>query len=442
MHFINQANQFIYNILGSPRFIPDTEYRLSNFIIYTEYENNVFLYNNLTKQLLKLSENEYSDIKLNRCSEKIKETLIRAFFLVPIEADEFKVAQQIKKTVLSLGEKNYINTYTIITTTECNARCWYCYQTGELKIPMSDEIAEKTVRFITENSKGRKVKLSWFGGEPLFNSPAIDRICERLRENNIEFTSFMISNGYLFDNNMISKAKKLWNLKSVQITIDGTEEIYNKSKAYIYKGGSAFNKVIGNIEKLLKSGIGVIVRLNICENNCDDLLALCEWFLNRFDNYTNCRMYLALIKNWGKHELNLSEPSEKLINTYFKILELIYSKHHEEKLNDKIQGNYCMADNSSSAVITPCGGIGKCEHFPNSDFWRTLDDSTENRQLIAEWKKTYIYEECKSCPHFPSCIKLNKCPNRSDSCTQFDRDILNFHIKKHIENLIKNSKNK
>lgn len=436
MNFINQANQFVCKILGEPQPIINTEYRFNNYIFNIEHNAQVFLYNNLTKQLVQLSDKEYLEAKQNSCSKELRDSLIKTHFLIPVEADEFKTAQQIKETVALFGKKNYINNYTIVTTTDCNARCWYCYQAGGLRTPMSDEIAEKTADFIIGNSKGKKIKLNWFGGEPLFNSSVIDIICCKLLDNKISFASSMISNGYLFDENNISKAKSIWNLKLVQITIDGTEKTYNKSKSYIYKNGSAFKKVMSNIESLLKNNITVTIRLNICENNCDDLLVLSEEIFDRFNSYTNYHMYISPIKNCGRDELAVPQPSNKLIDTFFKISEMIYDNHREENIDDTLRENSCMADNSSAVVIGPTGGIGKCEHFPNSDFLRTLNDLTENKQIAAEWSERFIYDDCKKCPHFPACIKLKKCPNRTVSCTQFDRDILSFHAIKNIKKSI------
>lgn len=92
-----------------------------------------------------------------------------------------------------------------------------------------------------------------------------------------------------------------------------------------------------------------------------------------------------------------------------------------------------MADSDNAVLIAPNGGIGKCEHFSESDFWRTLDDPTVDRKILNEWKKRVIVEECRTCPHFPMCIKLEKCPDTANICTEFDREIMTYHLKKQLE---------
>lgn len=61
---------------------------------------------------------------------------------------------------------------------------------------------------------------------------------------------------YLFDGATVEQAVSHWKLKSVQITLDGTEEIYNRSKAFIYKDGkSPYQVVLANIQRLLDAGV-------------------------------------------------------------------------------------------------------------------------------------------------------------------------------------------
>ena len=155
-------------------------------------------------------------------------------------------------------EPEHITSYTIFTTTDCNARCFYCYEMGRSRIPMSAETAHKAAAYIAAHCGGEKVHLHWFGGEPLFNKQVIDIICTDLAEKGIVYESMIISNGYLFDGATVEQAVSHWKLKSVQITLDGTEEIYNRSKAFIYKDGkSPYQVVLANIQRLLDAGVSV-----------------------------------------------------------------------------------------------------------------------------------------------------------------------------------------
>jgi len=71
---------------------------------------------------------------------------------------------------------NDITSYTILPTTGCNARCYYCFEHGSKVMTMTRETAGEVVRFITEHCGPKKtVAIMWFGGEPtslfLTNNP-------------------------------------------------------------------------------------------------------------------------------------------------------------------------------------------------------------------------------------------------------------------------------
>ena len=103
----------------------------------------------------------------------------------------------------------------------------------------------------------------------------------------------MISNGYLFDDNLIKTAKEDWNLQNVQITLDGTEEIYNKTKNYIYKNDeNPFKRVINNIHKLAYNKISVSIRMNCDKHNFEDLIKLVHYLHEEFKGNDLVSMYV------------------------------------------------------------------------------------------------------------------------------------------------------
>jgi len=101
----------------------------------------------------------------------------------------------------------------------------------------------------------------------LFNKIVINTITDYLNEHNVQFTSFMISNGSLF-NEVSDEELEKWNLKNVQITLDGVDYKYNQIKNYdgdlAFKG---YHTVIQSINRLSEKGISVSVRLNVSPTN-------------------------------------------------------------------------------------------------------------------------------------------------------------------------------
>ena len=232
--------------------------------------------NDLTHELLLLSEREYAD----RLTDP---TMIRKWFCVPVDFNDKKLAGQVRNMVRLMDPPTgIIEKYTIFTTTACNARCFYCFENGWKTTDMSEETAAQAAEFILRKSGDEVIHIDWFGGEPLYNAKVIDIISRRIQKSGRRYYSLMISNGYLFDDDMIRKARDLWNLQSVGITIDGTEPVYNRIKSYIYKEGNPFERVLNNIDRLQKAGIGLSIRLNMDRHNVEDLYQLVDVLGERF----------------------------------------------------------------------------------------------------------------------------------------------------------------
>ena len=132
----------------------------------------------------------------------------------------------------------------------------------------------------------------------------------------------MISNGYLMNEETAKKAKDFWNLSNIQITLDGTEKIYNKVKNYIYKDNpNPFKTIIDNIHYLLNNNITVSVRMNCDKHNEEDLKELVKYLSEEFKEKNNFSMYVWPIFEEGFKRS--SEDHEKLYKTLEEIEKLI-----------------------------------------------------------------------------------------------------------------------
>lgn len=263
-------------ILGKPK-PAEHGLRWMTYVLAQPVEGGVLVFHTLTRALLLLTPEEYA------APDNLPE-LRDGWFRVPQEMNDQKYADQVRFIRRTMHKKpKHITNYVIFTTTDCNARCFYCYEMGRSRIPMSAETAHKAADYIAAHCGGEKVRIQWFGGEPLFNKAVIDIICNDLVAKGVEYHSTMISNGYLFDDATVKQAVELWKLKRIQITLDGTEDMYNRSKAFIYKDGpSPYQVVLANIERLLDAGISVGIRLNMDNHNAENLMLLADELYARF----------------------------------------------------------------------------------------------------------------------------------------------------------------
>lgn len=411
MNIISEANEGVLTILK--RFLTTENCtRWSHYCIQTPVEDGILIFNMLTRELISLSQEEFTRF------DQI-DYLVKHFFVLPETAKEKEYADFVK-WVLSAQHKKpkEITGYTIFPTTDCNARCFYCFELGRSRVPMSCEIAEKVVKYIKDHCGGKAVKISWFGGEPLFNMPAIETICKGLRMAGISFQSNMTSNGYLFDDEVVQKAVNEWNLKKVQLTLDGTEKIYNKIKAYIYNGTNPYKIVLDNIDRLLKADIFVTIRLNMDLYNADDLLLLSQELAQRFGGRKGLRVYAHHLFEGGKPnaELHSDEEWEKRDAMMCRLDECLTGSGLalQTGILKNIKLNHCKADSGKAVTILPDGNIGLCEHFTESEFIGHIDQEGFDATVVASWKETIPeIPECETCFYFLDCVKLKKCSSSS-----------------------------
>ncbi len=419
MIIIKDAIKKITDIIGFQKIEINESYRPSTFTIFIKVEKGTLVYNSLVNMLILL-----------KPKEDCLEYLIKKWFFVTMDFDEIQLVKNLRKDLIKLeGEKTLI-TYTIFTTTDCNARCPYCFEAGRPKIHMPISVAEKCAKYILNHYDRKEVEFRWFGGEPLYNQTPIDYICNFLHENNVKYTSRMATNGFLFNKNNIIKAKLLWNLTQVQITLDGTRNIYNKIKNY-KTTGDGFEKVLNNIQQLADNNIEVVIRLNVDKSNVDNLKELISKDIySRFANNTHITVYT--------HTLNdvLLSYSTKDRKILFKkkmeldklIIDFGFTRHKTLPKSFKLYR--CIADNKRSITILPSGNLGLCEHFTESKFIGNIDTPNFINISVVKELREYSndYYFCKDCAFYPRCIRLVNCS---------DLGLCNIEMKKQNINNIK-----
>ena len=278
---------------------------------------------------------------------------------------------------------------------------------------MTKETAHEVVTFIEQHHGDQPVSLDWFGGEPLVGMRRIDQICAELKEKGIAYSSTMISNGYLFDEERIRIAKDEWKLQSIQITLDGTEQVYNQVKSYVGVQGSPFKRVLRNIDGLLREGIHVAVRLNFDRHNGDDISDLIDQLATDLKHKKTLSVYTAaLFEDCGfvkQHHLEEDvawlDKRKDVLDQQIEALGIAGRGHQLPSLWYQA----CMADNDSSVLIMPNGSLCKCEHGMEDAKIGNLRTNERNQTMLEHLKVPVEYEDCVGCPLLPKCYHLDYC---------------------------------
>jgi len=413
-------------LCGMPKRKESTLYRMTRHCISVPCADGTLLYQTMTCGLYLLENGE--------TVEEHADELIAAWLMVPNEYDEQKTVRDMREVgTYFLPKKERKGGFTILTTTDCNARCFYCYEMGCKRQHMTPQVAHDVAAYIAERCGEKPVSLHWFGGEPLYNREAIEIVIGDLKQCGIEYTSSMISNGYYLDAETAKIAKDEWKLKRVQITLDGTREIYNRTKAYIEHDTNAFDRVLDNISFALNEGIQINIRLNMDEKNADDLLRLADILGERFSGREEFSAYAALLQHF-RGKINdfesIQKAAEQCIALHEKLETLgICSKR---TLQREFIFQRCMADNDASELIMPDGTLGKCEHFNVEDSYGSIYTNERNEAILRAWKEWEYYPECDGCALYPQCFNLKKCEWLQDGCQRASRLVTLHNLERQI----------
>jgi len=176
---------------------------------------------------------------------------------------EFVSALHLKRsTNISSGGLLFLLSY------NCNLACKYCYQqkhrpqkSSVLMTPeMVDYIFEKHLPSLLPGIE--KKQIFFYGGEPFLpaNVPTILRTLEHTKR--LGISTKAISNATLLDIMPDIFGAEPGKVDWVQVSIDGYRELHDRSRISA-SGEGSFDKIINNIQLLIRKGVKVAIRLNL-----------------------------------------------------------------------------------------------------------------------------------------------------------------------------------
>lgn len=389
MRILNKANANMTR-LGMQRAEPGRRYKENPCLIKEESA----WYNSLTGEAV-LVEDGIADLP----------ELVRRWYYVPDDFDLKATAHLIRQRTLAdtrVMGRPAIGTYTIFTTTACNAACSYCFEKGMKTLTMTDAIALDVAKYIAKTRRRTSAPLlKWFGGEPLVNRQAIRIICGYLRENGVPFRSDFSSNGDLFDGIPNKTLTEEWQTHEVQLTLDDIGRGYET-----YKGlpAGTYDRLKKTIIRLTAIGIHVTARIHYHPEDGPEPV---RRVVDDLKDIQGIGMYGRIIYK--------SESEEH----YRKLLELEDYMAAAGKFRFAFPrrggGTHCMADNPRAVCITPEGLLSPCEHYAYGEVYGSIYTGATDREMLAEWKAREKHMcNCGSCPLYPSCEKIMACPAEGD----------------------------
>lgn len=366
--------------------------KLSKYNIFFKLNNEMYVFNTWKGSLIQLDDDLYGKIKTlafeSIALDKV-DLLKKTGILTEIDDEFYAVLKENTDGLIRL--KNF--SICVCPTFKCNAKCPYCFEHGIECIDMDENTSNSVIDYIEEKGQGKKVHITWFGGEPLLGGNTISYICSKLNENNLVYHSSIVTNGYFIDR--FINEFKLWHLNRMQVTLDGLEEKYNAIKGM---GPNGFKKVISNIHLAVKENIHVTLRINFNSENYSDYKELIRFVHEEFANSVD--LYFHDIT--GKDFLT---PNEVIPNPMILIFEELikYGYIHDMRgLKLKRMYSSCALNVKDYVNVCPDGSTNKCEHYlgKESEFssGNINDDDFKSAKVFDN-----IQPDCSKCICFPLC---------------------------------------
>ena len=390
-------------------------YKSNYNYFFLRNDNTLGVFNTLNGSLVVLNEQKKlefdqmpdSNIKINT---EFKEKLVKLGILRENSFDEKAVVNSSRFRRAYIDKSVYLR---ILTTTDCNARCPYCYESGVNKRTMSKETAEQVIKFILDRPRLEKFYIHWFGGEPLMNVSIIDIIMDgvydKLSSVGTEVSVYFTSNGSLLNRQLVKRAKEKWHTTWFQITIDDLNDEYNKIKKYVNKNHN-FNIVIDNIDMLLQEGIMVNIRINYFPDEVEKVKKVIVFLKEKFSSYYSKKLVNispAPIFNIIDDKREESIKSSVCCNVFEPnvFLEQLGLKNSSDLFDLSFKGGQCFACHQGSFIIDPLGNLFKCTITINDEKTKvgTIFDGFEANREYFKWVNPILPEECNECKFLPIC---------------------------------------
>lgn len=392
--------KFVYS-MGIRTNVND-EGRISKFNYVQNEKTGYLIYNTLYNSLVRLNTLEYEKlVGKKKAGKGLRENFMKHGLIISKELDEMKIYAQWRSLQREI-DRSYMSV-NIATTLKCNARCYYCYEKGVRHSDFKERQLPLLIRFLKERVRENDtLALNWFGGEPLMNKKVLNFVSNELKKSGISFYSYIITNGSLINKRMVDTDFVRWNVKDVQITLDGLRETYEKRKAYVEKKRNIFSRILQKIELVAKSGIRVHIRLNVDRTNQMEILALVKLLSNRYGQFKEVTWYPAFLT--GISDDLTEEEKISFVKNLFDITQNPAKMNIGRRLYSIPKSRACMRHDPKSFSIDVFGNVYSCEHLVGRKeqaigTLRAFDNEKNlSRADVA------LRDECNQCVFLPKCM--------------------------------------
>jgi uncharacterized protein len=217
-----------------------------------------------------------------------------------------KGTREKQRLQLAFGKQQYrTDTLQLIllASEDCNFRCVYCYE-DFARGTMLPEVRQGVKKLVESRAPYlRELRISWFGGEPLYGMEAIEDLgpffAELVREHGLQYVTHMTTNAYLLTPEIADKLLS-WEIRDFQITVDGTAEDHDRKRVG-RDGSGTFDTILANLKALRDrdDNFFVTIRVNFDRDNYPNFTPFLELLHDEFAGDHRFNLRFSAIGKWG-----------------------------------------------------------------------------------------------------------------------------------------------
>lgn len=261
----------------------------------------------------------------NNLSERQIQTLRQRGYLTERKFEEEQEYVIHLASLLHKSQAKLNKFWGFIITYNCNFRCPYCFENEVShngcqwkKSVFTESLVDKAYKAMLDiepHQELHKKEILLYGGEPLLqeNKSIVQYIIQKGHKLGYKFK--VITNGYDIDSYKDILTTDYFT--NFQITIDGYREYHNTRRKHFLLGEKTFDKIISNISLLLTRNIDITVRLNLDDNNFQDIEILKKYFKEiGYMSHPHFKLSPAVLVEFAQNE-NQSNNIKYISNNLF-----------------------------------------------------------------------------------------------------------------------------
>jgi uncharacterized protein len=384
-----------------------------NIFLPSSKPNHEILVNSISRISCEISNELAESIRNNDVQQPSLSHTLEELGVITVSPDEQSnlVYEEFYKEQKKSDELNIV----LPLTSKCNLKCTYCYQVlhGDFQGPVASNIPNwnsetiaALIKFINskiDKLKYQKLKIRWYGGEPMLRLDLIKNITSQIKDSlqvDIQYSSQIISNGVLL-NEINASILKDCNVKRIEISLDGPKVIHDnlrKSK----NGKSNYDIVLNSLEIASRHFNATIFRVNINSENApliEEWLSVLPDFLKR----KNIFLKFKIIEGDISNNLTFDEFSLWVFKFKNKAKKLGFNL-----LQPNLETETCPAIRNNYFIVQSDLQVYKCPQNLGSE--DNVGVISKEGILTSNWRLRHWEgydvskdEDCKSCAHLPHC---------------------------------------